>query len=439
MIINNSINTHMKKVAIAFIILLMTGGVYAQDFKKVNTMFLLNKVEDARTELEKVLADPKTQNNIDAQLWKARIYGVLFADSAYRVKYPQSGQLAFDGFNKYMQLDPEAKKIKEAGMSVVDQIYVTNFNLGRRYFDKEQWDSSLVYFKNSHAMGNYITRKNWRNNNQAIDTFTVLFTAYAAQNAKKADEAAMYYMQFADLKVPGKEYETVYDFLGRHYLNTKNQVMFNKYVGIAKELYPQNTLWKNLEAAYMEDNLSLAEKLKMYDEGLSGGKMTSEDYFNYGSMFANISKEDQKALDSTRISAIKRKGIEAFKKAYELDNTNGLAAYNAGILVNNEWNELQEKYFNYRGATPALKAKRDDIDKVSAPIANEAVEWLEKSFTLLDAKKDRGRVEKNSYSTAIKLLANLYEYKREKVKGKIPADYDKFDKKFNFYSTKVGS
>jgi hypothetical protein len=429
----------MKKVTLAFLMFLIVGVINAQDFKKVNTAFLLNRVEDARTELEKLLADPKTQSNADAQLWKARIYGTLFADPNLKAKYPQSGDLALAAFDRYMQLDPEAKKIKEAGMAVVDQLYVTNFNLGRSYFDKEMWDSSLIHFKKSHAVGNYITKKNWKGNNQAIDTFTVLFTAYAAQNAKKLDEAATYYRQFADLKIGGKEYETVYDFLGRHYLSTKNQELFNKYVGYGKELYPQNTLWRSLEAAYMEDNMTLADKLRMYDEGAAGSKLVADDYFNYGAMFANLSKEDQNSLDSVKIAGIKRKAIDAFKKAYELDNTNGLAAYNVGILLNNEWNDLQDRYRNNIGASAALKAKRDEIDKLSIPIATEAIEWMEKSFAVLDAKKDRSKTEKNSYSTSIKILANLYEYKRDKVKGKSPADYDKFNAKFNFYAAKVGN
>jgi hypothetical protein len=429
----------MKKVTLAFFTLLIMGSINAQDFKKVNTFFLLQKVEDARTELEKVLADPKAQDNAEAQLWKARIYGTLFADPNLRAKYPQSGDLALDAFKKYMQLDSDGKKIKEAGMGVVDQLYVTNFNLGRTYFDKQMWDSSLTHFKNSHAIGTYITQKNWKGNNQAIDTFTVLFTAYAAQNAKKLDEAATYYRQFADLKIGGKEYETVYDFLGRHYLSTKNQELFNKYVAAGKELYPQNTLWKSLEAAYMEDNLSLADKLRMYDEGVAGGKLTADDYFNYGAMFANLSKEEQKSLDSLKLAGIKRKAIDAFKKAFELDNTNGLAAYNVGVLLNNEWNDLQERYRNNIGASPALKAKRDEIDKLSLPIATEATDWMEKSFAILDQKKEKSRIEKNSYSTSIKILANLYEYKRDKAKGKSPADYDKFNAKFNFYAAKVGS
>jgi hypothetical protein len=437
--INNSTIINMKKVTVAFLMFFMIGAAKAQDFKKVQTFFILNKFEDARKELDKILADPKTQTNADAQLWKARIYGVLFADSASRSNYPQSGVMSLNAFKNYMSLDPENKKLKDAGMGVIDQLYVTNFNLGRNFFDREMWDSSLTYFKQSHEMGNYITQKNWRNNKQAIDTFTVLFTAYAAQNSKKLDEAAMYYRQFADLKIGGQPYESVYDFLGRHYLSTKNSEMFNKYVGIAKELYPANTLWKSLESAYVEDNMTLTEKLKMYDDGVASGSMTSEEYFNYGSMFANVSKEDAKSLDSMQIAAIKKKAGAAFIKAFELDPKNGLAAYNAGVILNNEWNELQERYRENVGASPAQRAKREEIDKTSLPVATNAVEWMEKAFGIFDAKTDKNKVEKNSYSTSIKILANLYEFKRDKAKGKSPADYDKFDKKFNFYAGKVGS
>jgi hypothetical protein len=408
----------MKKITVAFFFLLIGAALNAQDFKKVQTNFLLKKIDDARTELDKVMADPKAQNSAEGNLWKARIYAAYFADEAMRAKVPNAGSMALEAFKKYMQLQPDAKLLVEGGLSVIDQIYVTNFNMGRAAFDRQQWDSAFTYFVPATEMGEFITQKNWRSNKQAIDTFTTLFAAYAAQNSKKLDVAARYYQQLADLKVSGKEYEGVYEFLTKHYLNTKNQQLFNKYIGFAKELYPQQNLWGQLELAYAEENLTLDQKLKLYAEAETGGKLTANDYISYGNMFANVKKGDD-GLDSARAAEIRKKAVDAFQKAYNMDKTNGIAAFNAGVVINNEWNELRERYAGYAGTAPALKVKREEIDKLSMEVSAQAAEWLEKAYTVLDAKAEKSRVETTSLKNSARMLANLYIYRRDRSKGKL--------------------
>jgi hypothetical protein len=426
----------MKKITIALLLFFFVGTAFAQDFKKLQTSFFLKKYDDSKAEIDRIMADPKAQANPEAQLWQARVYSYYFADSANRAKYPMAGTIAMNAFNRYMQMDTSAKALKDAGLQVVDQLYVQNFNLGRSFFDRQMWDSSLTYFESAAKMGEYITRKNWRGNNQALDTFTVLFSAYASQNAKKMDQAATYYQMLADKKVGGKEYEGVYEFLTKHYLNNKNQELFNKYLATAKQLYPQQTLWNSLQLAYLEDNASLDEKVKMYTAAEAGGKMTSEEYISYGNMFAGA-KAGKDGLDSLKAAQMRKRSVEAFQKAYNLDK-NGIAAYNAGIVLNNEWSDLRDRYSNFIGTAPSLKAKREEIDKVAIGVATEATDWLEKAYEALNAKADKNRVEKNSLSTSVKLLTNLFEWKRDKARGKNVQEYDKYNAKFNTYNALIG-
>ena len=51
----------MKKLQLLSMIILIALGSNAQDFKKVQTSVLINKWEDAKTEIDKVSADPKAQ------------------------------------------------------------------------------------------------------------------------------------------------------------------------------------------------------------------------------------------------------------------------------------------------------------------------------------------------------------------------------------------
>ncbi|WP_457836221.1 hypothetical protein, partial [Staphylococcus aureus] len=77
----------------------------AQDVKKVQTMFLLGKIEDAKTEIDKVVADPKSVGKPETWYWKSRIYANLYATEATKAKYPNAKSEADEAFKKYVQLD----------------------------------------------------------------------------------------------------------------------------------------------------------------------------------------------------------------------------------------------------------------------------------------------------------------------------------------------
>ena len=85
----------------------------AQDFKKVETNVYLKKFEEAKTEIDKSMADPKNQAKADGYYWKSRIYAALFQNEATRAKYPNAVEDAHAAFQKYAEMDPALAKVKE--------------------------------------------------------------------------------------------------------------------------------------------------------------------------------------------------------------------------------------------------------------------------------------------------------------------------------------
>ncbi|MBC7652465.1 MAG: hypothetical protein H7101_12020, partial [Deinococcales bacterium] len=55
----------MKKIVIFSMLALVAVITKAQDYKKVQTAALLNKYEDAKTEIDKLAADPKAQTKAE--------------------------------------------------------------------------------------------------------------------------------------------------------------------------------------------------------------------------------------------------------------------------------------------------------------------------------------------------------------------------------------
>ncbi|HEX7691945.1 MAG TPA: hypothetical protein VF408_06135, partial [Sediminibacterium sp.] len=96
-------------------------------------------------------------------------------------------------------------------------------------------------------------------------------------------------------------------------------------------------------------------------------------------------------------------------------------------------------------AEAALKAKIDPLKAANAelekPIHEKldvAAEWLEKSYAILKDKADRNNVEKNVIGKSVDFLANIYQYKRDRARGKDEKAMEAYDAKFKVYDALHG-
>ncbi|HEX8357731.1 MAG TPA: hypothetical protein VF610_09975, partial [Segetibacter sp.] len=212
----------MKKITVGFLLLFFAvASVEAQDFKKVRGLLLMNKTEDAKTELDKLLADPKAAQSVEGSLLKAEIYGTVAGDPALSAKYPGANEAAWVSLKKYLELEPTEVKLKEDNYKGVNSIYSSLFSQGVKNYNEKSWDSAFSKFQVVAELGDLFTSRKW--STSAFDTTSYLYAGVTAQNAKKDAEAAKYYGKIAEHKVVGQDYESLYDFLVKHYLNNKDE------------------------------------------------------------------------------------------------------------------------------------------------------------------------------------------------------------------------
>ncbi|MBS1627333.1 MAG: hypothetical protein JSR09_10405 [Bacteroidetes bacterium] len=434
----------------------------AQDYKKVQTMAVLKKLEEAKTELDKQIAsNPSAATKTETYFWKMYIYNGLYKDERLKGKYPNALSEAQDAFNKYVQADPSLKILKDNNGS---DIYFTLYNhertVGNDAFTAKKYDEAAESFAKATDYIDVIIAHKFTNANIAFDTSMIFFTAYSYQQAKKDDIAYKYYKRLADSKVGGNEdYALIYKFLLLRDVEKKDKAEFDTYLKTAKELYPKEN-WAAFEAEYVSKNFTLQDKADFYDKQDAAGKLTAEDYVNYGSEFYNIPKEEKEKLDSAKLAVLKLKAIDAFKKAFAKDNSMYIAAFNIG-LVNylefdatdetirenikkiRELNSLKdsEKDPKKKAAVEtknkptidAIKAETFDLDKKANSYVDTAIEWFEKAYGILKDKANKSGNEKNLTNKAIDHLAILFEYKRNKAKGKDQKAYDAYDAKYKLY------
>ncbi len=426
----------MKKIV--FSLALVSFGLLAQaQYKDLEKAYLLKRYEDAKKEIDKLSADPKTKDRKETYMWKANIYGQLFADPALVAKYNDAGFEAYNALNQYRGGDTSTAWAKD-NLGLLDALYGTFWKLGVNSFNAQKWDSAFTYFVIAEDMGDVISRGGFTTTPQKVDTIRAFFAGAAAQNSGKKPEAVKYYKKLADEKVSDADYLDLYKYLLIYYMDKKEETAFNHYLQIASELYPKNkSVWSEFKYQYIADNLSPEEMMTRYKKEDAANQLKQEDYAGYGQALGNTIKSNNQDIDSTTLAEMKRLSADAFKKSFATSG-NGIDAFNAAIMYYNEWAALDDKYFASRGATPALKAKREAIEKDQHVVADVALEWMKKAYDALKQKQDRVRVETQTLNRSIDFLANLYLWKRDKSKGKSPKDYDTYDAKYKLFDSEHG-
>ncbi|MCY7422109.1 MAG: hypothetical protein LH478_10265 [Chitinophagaceae bacterium] len=426
----------MKKFAIGFSFLLVTGAVLqAQDLKKAKIAYTLamvkpEKLEEAKIEIDKLMTDEKTNKQAESYLLKMQLYSKMAANEALLAKYPTADMEAYAALKKYLELEPNEEKLKADRFDGVNNVYNTFFQQGVKLYKAEDWAKSFDKFKNMAAMGDLLIARKW--STSPFDTTSYLYAAATAQNAKLEPEAVQYYSKLAEIKVNGKDYEGVYEYLTKYYLNNPNDEQFKKYIGLAKEVYPNNTLWKDIEFEYTKKNTDLASFVKKFDADDAATTLTSEAYFDYGNYFANDDKI--KNLPEDQRGQYNKKAQYAFEKAYSKDTTNGIAAYNAGVTAYTNFESVAQTARDIKGTTADVKVKKTAANKQAFEAADQSIVWLEKSHRSLSAKTTRTNLEKGLLKKSVDLLYNVYEYKRDMSRGVSPKDYDAYDAKLNYYN-----
>jgi hypothetical protein len=420
------------------------------------------KLADAKTEIDKNAADPKFSGKAETFYWKSRIYAALYKDPVSRAKTPNAKEIADEAFAKYQQLDPSFNFVKEMmpeGPNGYFDMYQTCFAEGVRNFNGKRWDSAAYYFTSTVNTYDLIYKNKWTSAKTPFDTTSILYLGYALQNAQKPAEAVQQYTRLADNMVFDTAYIDMYRFTLNHFITTKNEPQFKKYLAVSKEAYPTEQ-WDDFAMEYLDKNLTLAEKTAFYDKESAAGTLKEFEYLQFGDWFANA-RTKEKDMDSTQQAMYNIKSGDAYQKAYSLNNKNAIAAFNAGLIYYNNFADYSDKYSDnirtlqqlnvnkppadkdpkkrpaqeakFKEQTDAVKKLNTDLEKPINENLEASINWLEKSIDNLKGKTDLNRSEKMVFERSLDFLANLYEYKRDKVRGKDMKLFDAYDAKYKEY------
>jgi hypothetical protein len=457
----------MKKNTLLLAGLLFINAAFSQDKKVMTKIFLMYtkenpKIEEIKTEVDKLVADPSNASNADVWAWKSTIDAEMTKTDELKAKCPDCLNSSFEAFKKSESLDKTLSTISSVPLKwkSLGIMYDSYYNTGRDFYKEKNYTAAFENFEKAAYFSNIIMKKDIRANKGALDTLPILMSAYAAQNAQKVNEALHYYSIAADFKFGGENDLDMYKYLIYNYSELKDKANFEKYYAIAQEKYPKEN-FEDYRFDFIAKNFSIDEKLAFYDAEDAKGTLSATAYMSLGDMFVNLRKEEKEVVekDPLKKMALQTKGREAFKKAYQKGN-DVLASFNVGVLYYNEYNQLDEqrsenvKKMQEINSTktvekdPKKKAAADakakeqidplkkanvELESKILPAIDNGIEWLEKAYTALKDKAEKTKTEKTSFKNAVKFLGLFYELKRDKVKGKDPKAYETFEIKSKQY------
>jgi hypothetical protein len=427
--------------------------VNAQDFKKVQTSLLIGQFDAAKTAYEEVLKKkPALATTAEGYYWKAKIYSAYHKDA---VKNPNAYAQVKSAIDEYIKLDQEKgfPIAKENGQDAFFDVYLKSFKDGVNAFNTKDWKTASSSFQNAVSFSDIIFTNGWSTSKQKFDTTSLVYAGYSNQNAGNIDGTLSYYARLIGYKVNAPEYVDVYRYSLVQYIAKKDKTKFDETIAAAQIAFPKEP-WNEYSTDYIDKNLSIVEKVALYDKRVITGDLTEVEYQMYGDMFMAGKAEENgdKYIE---------KAADAYKKAYEKNNKNFASAYNIGIAFYNQFILLDEKVGvnikalqNLNANKPiapkdpkkkiafdaAFKAQLDSIKRLNTnldplikPKVDASIEWISKAFEVLKDKEKLERAEKNVAARSVDFLATLYAYKRDKLRGKDQKASDEADLKYTIY------
>ena len=447
----------MKKMIGFLAILISFQSLQAQEFEKVKNSILVTKFENAKLEYEKILTKkPALKTTAEAFYWKSRIYSGINKDSSLLKKFPEAFEQIKIALEEYIKADPALAIAKENGQDPFFDVYVKSFKDGVVAFNAKNWKVASVHFDQAVLYSDIIFSHGWATTKQKFDTTSIMYAGYSNQNAGNVEATMVYYKRLIDSKITSSDLIEVYRYLLLQLINNKDKVAFDEYYKIAEEAYP-NESFVDFKTEYIEKNLNMEEKAKLFDEISATGKISELELQMFGDMF--MTGRNAEGISAENSEKYILKAADAYKRAYSMNNKNYAAAFNVGISYYNQYTILDEKYSdniralqNLNSNKPApskdpkkkaiqdaqFKVQLDSIKKLNTALdvpikekVDAAIEWIEKSFSVIKDKEKLDRSEKNVAARAVDFLATLYGFKRDKTRGKDQKASDEYDAKYN--------
>ncbi|HLY68879.1 MAG TPA: hypothetical protein VKR53_04075 [Puia sp.] len=412
----------MKAILLTVLVAVTGLGLYAQSLDKAKESLKANKLTDAKTQIDGVLADAKNAKNAEAWYVKSKIYEAIAANDQLKSQYPDARAQALDALRNYVQFDDKKLILLQLDQyKVINEIYQSYFQLGAADYNSGKYSDALDNFRGAIAASTFMTEKGWIN--MKIDTTSNIYAGISAEKAKKRDTAAIYYGRLADAKVAGNNMIEIYKWLSNYYSTDKNdQTNALKYIDIGRELYPKDSSWKDLEVNVYENQLDIYRKsgnkdslFAAYDRVVAKFPNNNIFLYNYGlEMYQYASDTTKRPANAEELV---NRAKDLLNKSLQIKPDYPQAALILGEISYNEAVDMQARARTIKGSTPDATKKRADLREQAMKKYDESIPFFQKVEADLASKGKLKMDDKTALRGAYDSLVTIYEQKKQKDKA----------------------
>lgn len=380
-------------------------ALFAQNFNDVTKNIADGKYDDAKVKIDKIMSDTKNQSKSEGWFYKAKVYNALAkqnSDSAMLVE-------ALNAMQKYFSIEGTTKDEKVRYLhSTIDNhntafdIRANFVNAGVKAYQEENWKRAFYNFEKSLDAFDYLAKA--KLTNTALDTNLILYTGAAAQAGRMDAEAVKYYSIIADLKIPDPNNVAVYEFLINYYQTKKDQANRDKYLDMAKALFPKSDSWMKFELAELSDNdeerlKQLEDLMKKYPDDYAISLTYVSDLFNYIYAGSHGSKE------------LKAKLTGAIENVIRINST-PVANYIMTQHISNEIYDIETTMAAIKGTKPEDVQKKKALTEERAAKFEAMLPFALKTYELYSAMKELRPEEKVNLGKTLDNLVDYYQFKK---------------------------
>lgn len=413
----------MKRFSL--VVMIMSAAIFskAQSLEDITKMITANNFKAAKTAIDTYLSDPKNSSKADGWYFKGRIYNSLSYDNGASLDDKSAYKTAsYEAFRKTQQLDPQDLRLKlEFYKSYLD-LYFGFYDLGANLFNAKKFDDAFKAFTKAIEVKDYILSKNYTYTEAkiyALDTALVLNAAISASQAKKDEVAVTYYKKLVDANVSGKGYEEVYEYLVNYYNTKDDQVNLKPLLLKAKQYYPANDYWSDVEIRAIGKTGDQAALFAKYEEMIANNPSNFNLGYNYAiELYNSIYGKDAKPANET---AAKAKLTEVLKKARINDKGNDATMLMSNHLFNAA-SDLSIAASLVRGVKPEDVKKKKELTISANKLMDDFIPYGEAAIKYFDAQPSLKPVQKANYKIVLGYMSDVYNNKKDAKKA---AEYDK--------------
>lgn len=417
----------MKRFLLSLVLAISGFGLFAQNLDKIKDLLKNNKVADAKTEIDKVLAESKGQKNAEAWYLKAKVYDAISSNEQLKAQTPDALAQSFDALKKYIELDDKKLVMLQLDQyKPMNDIYQGYFQAGANSYNAGKYKDALANFKGAIDAISFMGSKGWVT--QKFDTTATLYAGISAEKDNNRDEAVVFYKQIADSgisKIGGNDMIEIYKWVADYYNQKKDVPNTLKYLALGKKAYPKELFWPDMELDLVRKSGNKDSLFAKYDEIVKDFPDNHLFLYNYGLEMYQYAVDTSSGKRPANSDELVKKAQESLTKSLQAKPDYPQAALVLGQISYNTGVDLQQQAKTIKGTKPEDVKKRADLRTQASKKFDEAIPYFEKVDQDLGSKGKLKMEEKTALKDTYDLLITIYEQKN--LKDKAEAYTNKFN------------